>query len=96
MAAPDASKVKVYGEGIQDGILATYQSSFTVDTRGAGPGQLKVKVRGPKGKFCLNYCSAIQVCFHLQLIRLSAGKIYVTEPNIKLKCHSERLFKIRF
>lgn len=50
-AAPDPSKVKVSGEGIQNGILATYQSTFLVDTRGAGPGQLTVKVRGPKGAF---------------------------------------------
>jgi filamin len=50
-AAPDPSRVRVSGDGICDGILATYKSSFTVNTRGAGPGQLTVKVRGPKGKF---------------------------------------------
>ena len=49
-AAPDPSKVLVSGDGINNGLLATYQSSFNVDTRGAGPGQLTVKVRGPKGK----------------------------------------------
>jgi len=49
-AGPDASKVIVCGEGIKNGILATFESGFTVDTRGAGPGQLTVKVRAKKGK----------------------------------------------
>jgi filamin len=65
-AVPDARKVRVYGEGIQDGILATYRSSFTVDTRGAGPGQLTVKVRGPKGNACHKYCNDADLCFRLQ------------------------------
>ncbi|ESO00645.1 hypothetical protein HELRODRAFT_192560 [Helobdella robusta] len=50
-ASPDASKVKVSGEGLKNGILATFNSSFCVDTRGAGPGKLNVKVRGKKGAF---------------------------------------------
>ncbi|XP_062543155.1 filamin-C isoform X1 [Armigeres subalbatus] len=49
--APDASKVRVYGPGIEHGVLATFQSRFIVDTRGAGAGQLTVRVRGPKGAF---------------------------------------------
>lgn len=49
-AAPNASNVKVSGDGIKSGLLATYQSTFIVDTRGAGPGQLTVKVRGRKGQ----------------------------------------------
>ncbi|GIZ01212.1 filamin-A [Caerostris extrusa] len=49
--APDASKVKVYGPGIEPGVLATYQSRFICDTRGAGAGQLTVRIRGPKGAF---------------------------------------------
>lgn len=49
--APDASKVTVCGEGIQNGILATFESDFTVNTCGAGPGQLTVKVRAKKGAF---------------------------------------------
>jgi len=48
---PDASKVKVYGPGIEHGVLATFQSRFICDTRGAGAGQLTVRVRGPKGAF---------------------------------------------
>uniref|UniRef100_A0A0K0EUB1 Jitterbug (inferred by orthology to a D. melanogaster protein) n=1 Tax=Strongyloides venezuelensis TaxID=75913 RepID=A0A0K0EUB1_STRVS len=48
---PDASKVKVYGSGIQHGILNNYKSDFIVETKGAGAGQLTVRVRGPKGAF---------------------------------------------
>ncbi|KAI1285885.1 Filamin-A [Halotydeus destructor] len=49
--APDASKVRVYGPGIEHGVLPLYQSRFICDTRGAGAGQLTVRVRGPKGAF---------------------------------------------
>ncbi|CAD5230269.1 unnamed protein product [Bursaphelenchus okinawaensis] len=48
---PDASKVKVYGPGVEHGILATFKSNFVVETKGAGAGQLTVRVRGPKGAF---------------------------------------------
>ena len=48
--APDASKVRVAGPGIDHGILARYHSRFTVETRGAGAGQLTVRIRGPKGR----------------------------------------------
>jgi len=52
-APPNPNMVKVYGDGIKSGLLATYHSTFVVDTRGAGPGQLTVKVRGRKGTvFC--------------------------------------------
>lgn len=49
--APDASKVRVYGPGIEAGVLALYQSRFVCDTKGAGAGQLTVRIRGPKGAF---------------------------------------------
>ncbi|XP_057668388.1 filamin-A isoform X2 [Diorhabda carinulata] len=49
--APDPTKVRVYGPGIEHGVLATFQSRFICDTRGAGAGQLTVRVRGPKGAF---------------------------------------------
>ena len=49
-AMPDASKVRVSGPGVEHGILATFQSRFVVETRGAGAGQLTVRVRGPKGQ----------------------------------------------
>lgn len=47
----DPTKVRVSGPGIEPGILATYQSTFLVETTGAGPGKLTVRVRGPKGAF---------------------------------------------
>lgn len=50
-SAPDASKVKVVGPGIEHGVLPIYQSHFVCDTRGAGAGQLTVRIRGPKGAF---------------------------------------------
>ena len=49
--APDPEKVKVYGPGVEHGVLAMYQSRFICDTRGAGAGQLTVRIRGPKGAF---------------------------------------------
>ncbi|BFZ00555.1 hypothetical protein BsWGS_03594 [Bradybaena similaris] len=48
---PDASKVQVFGPGIRDGLVDTFESRFLVDTQGAGAGQLAVKIRGPKGGF---------------------------------------------
>jgi len=41
-SAPDPDKVKVYGPGVEHGVLAIYQSRFICDTRGAGAGQLTV------------------------------------------------------
>lgn len=49
--APDPSRVRVYGPGVEHGVLAMYQSRFICDTRGAGAGQLTVRIRGPKGAF---------------------------------------------
>ena len=42
----------MYGPGVEHGVLAMYQSRFICDTRGAGAGQLTVRIRGPKGKTC--------------------------------------------
>ena len=50
-SAPDPGKVRVYGPGVEHGVLARYQSRFICDTRGAGAGQLTVRIRGPKGAF---------------------------------------------
>lgn len=50
-SAPDASKVRVIGPGIEHGVLPIYQSHFMCDTKGAGAGQLTVRIRGPKGAF---------------------------------------------
>jgi len=51
MGPPDASKVRVHGSGVENGILAKFKSNFRVETQGAGAGQLTVRVRGPKGAF---------------------------------------------
>lgn len=48
---PDASKVKVFGPGICHGVLNKYESRFVCETKGAGAGQLTVRIRGPKGAF---------------------------------------------
>lgn len=48
---PDPTKVRVYGPGVDHGVLSLYQSRFVCDTRGAGAGQLTVRIRGPKGAF---------------------------------------------
>ncbi|VDI30244.1 filamin [Mytilus galloprovincialis] len=48
---PDPRKVHVYGPGIEDGILHSYQSRFLVETSGAGAGQLAVRIKGPRGAF---------------------------------------------
>ena len=47
---PDASKVRVLGPGICHGVLDKFTSKFVCETRGAGAGQLTVRIRGPKGK----------------------------------------------
>lgn len=47
-APPDATKVKVSGSGICHGVLSDFRSEFICDTKGAGAGQLTVRIRGPK------------------------------------------------
>lgn len=47
--APDASKVKVLGPGITHGVIDNFISKFICETKGAGAGQLTVRIRGPKG-----------------------------------------------
>ncbi|XP_060074083.1 filamin-A-like [Ylistrum balloti] len=48
---PDPRKVRVYGPGIQDGLIQSFESKFLVETYGAGAGQLSVRIRGPRGAF---------------------------------------------
>lgn len=62
--APDASKVRVFGPGIEHGVLATFQSRFVCDTRGAGAGQLTVRIRGPKGNSLRYYLNIILLQKH--------------------------------
>ncbi|ESO96023.1 hypothetical protein LOTGIDRAFT_160005 [Lottia gigantea] len=48
---PDASKVKAFGPGIENGLIYNYQSRFLVETHGAGAGKLAVRIKGPKAAF---------------------------------------------
>ncbi|XP_059081072.1 uncharacterized protein LOC131878933 [Tigriopus californicus] len=43
--------IRAFGPGLEHGLLHTFHSEFICDARGAGPGHLTVKVRGPKGAF---------------------------------------------
>ncbi|EDO45254.1 predicted protein [Nematostella vectensis] len=47
----DPSKVRVYGPGIENGLRYNFKGHFLVDTKGAGPGTLKIRIHGPKGAF---------------------------------------------
>lgn len=51
---PDPRKVRVYGPGVQDGLIQTFESKFLVETSGAGAGQLAVRIRGPRSAFKVN------------------------------------------
>ena len=53
-APPDASKVNVIGPGICHGLLKDFESKFLCNTKGAGAGQLTVRIRGPKGAFMVD------------------------------------------
>ncbi|XP_059151967.1 filamin-C-like [Physella acuta] len=44
-------KVKVWGPGVENGIIPNFQSTFWVETTGAGAGDLRVRIIGPKGAF---------------------------------------------
>ena len=47
---PDASKVRAYGPGLEDGMV-NGTGEFTIDTKNAGIGTLVVRVHGIKGAF---------------------------------------------
>lgn len=51
MQAPDMKKVRAHGPGLESGVLNTFQGLFQVDSKGAGPGTMKVRIHGPKGAF---------------------------------------------
>ncbi|XP_045200406.2 filamin-B-like isoform X2 [Mercenaria mercenaria] len=48
---PDPRKVKVFGPGIEPGVIQRFESKFIVETFGAGAGQLSVRIRGPRSAF---------------------------------------------
>ena len=47
--------VKVWGPGIENGIIPDFQSTFWVETTGAGAGDLRVRIMGPKGQSSLPF-----------------------------------------
>lgn len=49
--APDASKVKASGPGLENGVVKDYKGTFMVETKGAGAGTLKIRIHGPRGAF---------------------------------------------
>ncbi|XP_048749678.1 filamin-C-like [Ostrea edulis] len=49
---PRIDKITVTGPGVQEsGVVGEYDTTFHVNTYGAGPGRLGVKVEGPKAAF---------------------------------------------
>ena len=80
---PDASKVRVSGPGVESGILANFQSRFIVETRGAGAGQLTVRIRGPKGGLYLTLCKQMQYSVTSAIIKAAySHKPYQTFINL--------------
>lgn len=49
--AADPKKVHFYGTGLVSGLLDGFDGSFQVDTKGAGPGGLRVRIHGPRDGF---------------------------------------------
>ena len=54
---PDASKVRAYGPGLEDG-MANSTGEFTIDTKNAGIGTLIIRVHGIKGAFNIDAYAA--------------------------------------
>ncbi|GFR82088.1 filamin-C [Elysia marginata] len=52
--------VKCWGPGIENGIIPDFQSTFWVETTGAGAGDLRVRIMGPKGAFHVKMRKASQ------------------------------------
>ncbi len=48
---PDASKINVIGPGVNHGVISNFESTFVCETKGAGVGELSVRIKGPKGAF---------------------------------------------
>lgn len=85
-APPDASKVRVTGPGVEHGILARFQSKFIVETKGAGAGQLTVRVRGPKGNVekthVLLYANFAMIIMRIIVITLCSLLCNICRPII--------------
>ena len=41
--------IKVYGPGVNPGILPRFNGEIFVDTKDAGKGECTIKIQGPKG-----------------------------------------------
>ena len=90
---PDPSKVRVSGPGIHNGVLRQYNGSFTVNTQGAGAGELTVKVRGPKG-LCSRLFSA-EFLFYFYFITLTIHKMFTKMiPSVNHLPYETRLRKL--
>ncbi|XP_071950890.1 filamin-C-like [Antedon mediterranea] len=57
---PDASKVHCFGSGLVHGIMSNFDGRFNCDTSGAGAGQLKIRVHGPKGSFNVKLTRSVE------------------------------------
>lgn len=62
MPPHDASKVKVSGPGIDDGILASLPTEFTVDTTDAGVADLDVAIQVINGSYLIRDYGIILLC----------------------------------
>ena len=74
--AVDKKKVRIYGEGLNSGVMSDHQDLFQVDTAGAGPGELKVLVHGPKETF------KVEMARDVEDYRKVNVKYYPTVPGI--------------
>ena len=59
---PDARKVIAHGHGLNSGLIEEFRGVFMVETKGAGPGGLEVRIHGPKGAFKVGF-----VLFYIRL-----------------------------
>lgn len=73
-------RVRVWGPGIENGVLNNFQSNFWVDATGAGAGELRVRLMGPKGEArCLG--TPIIILFLFLFIILIAKSFRDTQNN---------------
>ncbi|XP_046854366.1 filamin-A-like [Xenia sp. Carnegie-2017] len=45
---PNATNIVAVGPGVENGVIKDFEGKFVIDTKGAGAGALKIKIRGPK------------------------------------------------
>lgn len=77
---PDPRKVRVYGPGVEDGLVQTFESKFLVETVGAGAGQLAVRIRGPRGS-----CNAIMISLIFLGLHFRGRENYPHHQKKKIK-----------